>query len=147
SFRVDKLAAYLSPDGAERYFARLSNSEVSRDRARAIADTLLEEVLGVYQPPVAYRNYAEYLAAAFAIPDNRVRANSVYKSLLQQMGKLWGTLLGIKGYSKGESFVARNVGLRSVWHDGQWEVRTIFMDHDSLVIPGPQEKDFCARNA
>ena len=144
SFRVDKLAAYLAPDGAARYFARLLNSEVSRDRVRALADTLLEEVLGVYQPPVTYRNYADYLAAAFAIPENRVRANSVYQSLLQQIGKLWGTLMGVKGQSRGESFVARNVGLRSVWEDGQWRVRMLSMDHDSLVIPGPHEKDFCA---
>jgi len=147
SFRVDKLTAYLAPDGAARYFARLLNSEVSRDRVRALADTLLEEVLGVYQPPVTYRNYADYLATAFAIPDNRVRANSVYRSLLRQIGKLWGTLMGIKGYSRGESFVGRNLGLRSVWEDGQWRVRILSMDHDSLVIPGPQEKDFCAGNA
>src|SRR5262245_10618157 len=144
SFRVDKLAAYLSPDGAARYFARFSNSGVSRSRARVIADTLLEEVLGVYQPPATYRNYGEYLAAAFAIPANRVRANSVYQSLLQQISKLWGTLMGIKGYSKGESFVARNVGLRRVWEDGQWKVRIISIDHDSLVIPGPHDKDFWA---
>jgi hypothetical protein len=147
SFRVDKLAAYLAPDGAARHFGRFSNSEVSRDRARALADTLLEEVLGVYQPPVTYRNYGEYLTAAFAVPDNRLKANSVYQSLLQQIGKLWGTLMGIKGYSKGESFVARNLGLRSVWEDGQWRVRIISMDHDSLVIPELQEKDFCAGNA
>jgi hypothetical protein len=147
SFRVDRIAAYLSPDGSARYFAPLSNSAVSSARGRSFADALLEEVLGVYRPPVTYRNYGDYLAAAFAISHNRGRADSVYKSILQQIGKLWGTLMGAKGYSKGESFVARNVGLRSVWHDGQWQVRTIFMDHDSLVIPGFQEKDFCACHA
>ncbi len=147
SFRIDKVAAYLSPDGAARYFAHLSNSGTSRDQSRAFADALLDEVLGVYRPPPTYRNYGDYLATAFAKPDNRVRANSVYKSILQQIGKFWGTLMGIKGYSKGESFVARNVGLRSVWRDGQWQVTVVFMDHDTLVIPGLQEKDFSAGHA
>jgi len=146
SFRVDKMAAYLSPDGAAR-LARLSNSTISRDRARSFADTLLEEALGVYRPAVSYSNYAEYLADVFAIAENRSRADSVYKSILEQIGRLWGTLMGVKGYSKGESFVARNVGIRSVWHEGQWQVRTIFMDHDSLVIPDSQEKDFWPCNA
>ena len=146
SFRVDKLAAYLSADGAARY-ARLSNSVVSSEHARLFADTLLSEVLGVYRPAFSYRNYGDYLAEAFALPQNRSRANAVYKSILQQIGKLWGTLMGVKGYSKGESFVARNVGLRSVWQEGRWQVRIIFMDHDSLVIPGYQENDFWPRNA
>jgi hypothetical protein len=146
SLRVDKMAAYLSTEGAARY-AALSNSAVSREEARTFADTLLEEALGVYQSPGNYRNYGDYLASAFAIPENRMRANSVYKSILQQIGRMWGTLMGIKGYSKGESFVARNVGLRSVWDNGQWQVRIIFMDHDSLVIPGFKENDFWPVNA
>jgi hypothetical protein len=146
SFRVDKMAVYLAGDGAARY-AALANSPLSRDQARAIADTLLEEVLGVYRAPGTYENYRDYLASAFALPENRARANSTYKSILQQIGKMWGTLMGIKGYSKGESFVARNVGLRCVWEDGEWNVRTIFMDHDSMVIPGFQENDFWPVNA
>jgi len=146
SFRVDKMAAYLSSDGAARY-AALTNLPLSREQARNLADTLLEEVLGIYRPPAAYGNYRDYLATAFALPENRARANSTYKSILQQIGKMWGTLMGIKGYSKGESFVARNVGLRSVWEDGEWTVRTIFMDHDSMVIPGFQENDFWPVNA
>ena len=147
SFRVDRVAGYLAPDGAARYLSQLSNSAISRDQARAFADTLLDEVLGTWQPPAVYRNYGEYLADVFALPDNRLRADSVYKSILKQIGKLWGTLMGIRGYSKGESFTARNVGLRTVWRDGQWQVRLIFMDHDSLVIPGAGEKEFCARAA
>jgi hypothetical protein len=38
------------------------------------------------------------------------------------------------------------VGLKSYWQDGQWQVRIIFMDHDSLVIPGPEDRDFHARD-
>jgi len=147
SFRVDRVAGYLAPDGAARYLPRLANSANSRDRARAFADTLLDDVLGIWQAPATYRNYADYLTEAFALPHNRLQANAVYKSILKQIGQLWGTLMGINGYSKGESFVARNIGLRTVWRDGQWRVRLIFMDHDSLVIPGPGEKDFCARAA
>jgi hypothetical protein len=30
------------------------------------------------------------------------------------MGKHWETLLGLGGYTEGESFVARNVGLKAV---------------------------------
>lgn len=55
--------------------------------------------------------------------------------------------MGIKGYARGESFVARNVGLRSVWDGGQWRVKIIFMDHDSVVIPGFKERDFYAPEA
>src|SRR5215471_1847229 len=147
SFRVDRVAAYLAPDGAARFLKRFFNSAISFDHARALANTLLDEVLGIWQTPATYQNYGEYLAEVFAIPANRRRANSVYKSILAQVGKLWGTLMGTQGYSKGESFVARNVGLRTVWRHGQWQVRIIFMDHDSLVIPGSGEKDFCARAA
>ncbi len=148
SFRLDRLAEYLSSDGAQRYFERGLNAAYSTDAMRRLADAILEEVLGVYQPPdVRCRSYKQYLAAAFAVPENRAKADSVYRSLLAEIGKLWGTLMGVKGYSRGESFVARNVGLRSVWDEGQWRVKIIFMDHDSVVIPGFKERDFYAPNA
>lgn len=56
------------------------------------------------------------------------RAGKTYLSLMQQIGTFWGTVLGLCGYSQGESFVVRNVGLRNVGG----RVRVIFMDHDAL---------------
>jgi len=148
SFRLDRLAACLSDDGARRYFEGGLNAACSTQAMRRLADALLEEVLGVYQAPdVRCRSYKQYLAAAFAVPENRAQADSVYRTLLEEAGRLWGTLMGVKGYSRGESFVARNVGLRSVWDGGQWRVKIIFMDHDSVVIPGFNERDFYAPEA
>ncbi|MDQ2921519.1 MAG: hypothetical protein M3R52_07915 [Acidobacteriota bacterium] len=148
SFRLDRLAAYLSSDGARRYFERGLNVACSTHAARRLADAILEEVLGVYHAPdLRCQSHKQYVAAAFAVPQNRAQADSVYESILEEIGKMWGTLIGVKGYSRGESFVARNVGLRSVWDGGQWRVKIIFMDHDSVVIPGFKERDFCAPEA
>jgi hypothetical protein len=142
SFRLNKLAAYLSSDGPEQYFKEELGVAYSNYDARRLADAVLEEVLGSYQPPdVRYRSYRQYLAAAFCVAENRARADSIYLSLVQQIAGFWGTLLAIKGYSRGESFVARNVGLKSFWDEGQWKVRIIFMDHDALVIPGPRTEE------
>ena len=148
SFRLDKLATYLSQDGPRRYFEDGLATEYSRHDARRLADTLLEEILGVYRPPdVRYRTHAQYVAAAFAVATNRARADRCYLSLVQQIAKFWGTLLAVRGHSSGESFVARNVGLKSVWDAGQWDVKIIFMDHDALAIPGPRARDFDAHGA
>jgi hypothetical protein len=148
SFRVDKLAAYLSGDGARLYFEQGLNCEYSIEAAQRFADALLEEVLGVYHPPrVKTRSYRQYLAAAFAVLENRAQADANYQAILEEIGKTWGTLMGVKGYTRGESFVARNVGLRTVWDRGQWRVKIIFMDHDTVVIPGPGETDFHAPDA
>jgi hypothetical protein len=43
--------------------------------------------------------------------------------------------MAIRGYANGESFVARNVGLKSVWEKGDWQVHPVFMDHDDLQLP------------
>src|SRR5206468_3114606 len=43
-------------------------------------------------------------------------------------------LLAVRGFSRGESFVERNVGLRSTWRDGRWSVGITFMDHDDLCF-------------
>src|SRR4029077_6060979 len=51
-------------------------------------------------------------------------------------------LAGVKGYSVGESFVARNVGLRGVWRGGRREVEIVFMDHDNLHVSGRTADDF-----
>jgi hypothetical protein len=55
---------------------------------------------------------------------------------------MWGTLLAMRGYSFGESFVARNVGLRTIWSQGKWCVRLIFQDHDNLVLPSNDQAEF-----
>ena len=67
---------------------------------------------------------------------NRARADRHYLSAMRQLGDCWGTLLGMRGFSDGESFVQRNVGLKSVWSDGDWRVRVIVQDHDDLTVAG-----------
>lgn len=132
ALRLDKLHRYLSPGGPDAYFSALG---VAHDDAgdRRFADQLLDEILGVYEPPrVAWRSYGHYVESALRVPENRLRADAIYVSLLEQIGRFWGTLLAVRGHSRGESFVERNVGLRSVWSDGAWQVRIVFMDHDSL---------------
>ncbi len=136
SYRLQMLSRYLSPDGARHYFGEEIESHVPTREARFFADTLLDEVLGVYKPPNApYDTHESYLAAALALPFNRARANLVHASLTRQLGTFWATTLALRAHSYGESFVARNVGLRTVWERGHWTVRIIFMDHDNLVIP------------
>jgi hypothetical protein len=148
SFRLDKLATYLSSNGPQLYFEDCLATAPSTHDEQRFADALLEEILGVYHPPdVKYRSYAQYLAAAFSGAANRARADRSYLSLVQQIAMFWGTLLAVRGYSRGESYVARNVGLKSVWDAGQWHVRIIFMDHDALALPGPGDQGFDARSA
>jgi hypothetical protein len=130
SFRLDRVARYLSPSGADRYFRK---REHDPDEARGFVDEILDEVLGEYEPPrTPWRSHEQYVAAAFDVPANRARASRNYVAAMEQIGRFWGTLLAIRGHSEGESFVGRNAGLRSVWCDGQWQIRVVFMDHDSL---------------
>lgn len=148
SFRLDKLAAYLSTDGPRIYFEEGLRLAYSKHDARRLADAILEEVLGSYRPPkTRYQSYEQYLKAAFGVTENRARADHIYLSLMKQIARFWGTLLSVRGYSRGESFVARNVGLKSFWDAGQWKVKIIFMDHDALAIPGAHDKNFLAQNA
>ncbi|HEV7744712.1 MAG TPA: hypothetical protein VGO56_06930 [Pyrinomonadaceae bacterium] len=143
SFRLDKIAAYLSSDGPRLYFQNGLDIANSKNETRRFADEVIEEVLGVYEPPnVVYRSHEQYLSSAFSVPTNRARADQIYLSLLDEIGKTWGTLMALRGYTRGESFVARNVGLKSVWVVGEWKVKIIFMDHDSVVIPNPTDQDF-----
>jgi hypothetical protein len=135
SFRLDRIALYLSGQGAKSYFRQGLGREAEPREARRLADEVLEEVLGVYTPPEApYRSHGRYVAAALAQPANRARADRVYLDLMRQIGTFWGTLYAAGGCSWGESFVARNVGLKSCWEKGRWRVRILFMDHDSLRI-------------
>ena len=145
SFRLDRLATYLSHDGAEGYFKEGLKIEYTPRDAQRLADELLEEVLCVYNPPrVPFRSYRQYVGAAFRVAENRARADQNYLSVLRQVGTFWGTLFAIRGHSMGESFVARNVGLRSVWERGRWHLRVIFMDHDNLQTNECTPRDFQA---
>jgi hypothetical protein len=134
SFRLDRLALYLSEQGPAAYFSELGE-EPGPELLRQLADDLLEEILGSHLCPAGeWAGYAQYLAAAFALPANRARADRVYLELMRQAGALWGTLCGLRGYSWGESFVGRNVGLKSRWEGGRWRVGIVFLDHDGMQV-------------
>lgn len=137
SFRLDRVALYLSAEGPQAYFGGGLGVPYGKAEAKRLADEVLDEVLGVYTPPaVPYRDHGGYVDAALAEPANRARADQVFLALAAETGRVWGTLLGIRGYSRGESFVARNAGLRSCWRGGDWTVEILFMDHDDLQSAG-----------
>jgi hypothetical protein len=143
SFRLDLLSRYLSVDGVKHYFADGLKQKPTRADARRFADAVLEEMLGTYRPPrVVYRSHSGYLDAAFSVASNRARADRVHASLVRQLGTFWGTVLAVRGFSVGESFVARNVGIKSVWYRGRWQVRIVFMDHDNLQLPKEGDHGF-----
>ena len=146
AFRLDKLETYLSKNGPEKYFKTGLGVRYSADEAKQFADTVLEEVLGIYRPPeVRYRSYEQYVGAA--LDANRARADKVYLSIVEQTAKFWGTLLGLRVHTRGESFVARNVGLRSCWENGEWKVKIVFMDHDAVTLHGNEDHFFWADSA
>jgi hypothetical protein len=135
SFRLDRIERYLGAKGAERYFKEGLRIDYDAEDARRFADEILDEVLCEYEPPhVTWRSHAQYVAAAFRVPANRARANRNFVSVLEQLGRFWGTLMGVRGHAQGESFVARNAGLRTVWADGRWQLRLVLMDHDSMAF-------------
>ncbi len=143
SFRLIRLVEYLSADGPEKYFNEGLKTDYTDADAMRLADELMEEILGVYTPPdVKYRSYEQYLKEAFDLKENRQRADHNFISVARQIGRFWGTMLAARGYSWGESFVTRNVGLRSMWENGEWRVKIIFMDHDTLQFPDKGEKNF-----
>jgi hypothetical protein len=134
SFRLQMLERYLSPDGADFYFRTGQHREYSSSDARRFAEDLLEEILGVVEPASCKESFGEYLDTAFAMPANRARADAAYQSLVRELATYWGTLLAVGGFSYGESFVDRNVGLRSRWTSRGWRAGICFMDHDSLIV-------------
>ena len=135
ALRLDRIHRYLSPIGANAYFQDGLGIAHDADDDRRFADELLDEILGVYEPPGGpWHSYERHVDDAFRVPKNRARADNVYLSLFEQIGRFWGTLMAIRGFTRGESFVERNVGLRSVWLDGQWQVQIVFMDHDSMTF-------------
>jgi hypothetical protein len=56
-------------------------------------------------------------------------------------------MLAVGSHSTGESFVPRNVGLKAVWQNGMGKVRIIFMDHDCLESPKPEQLQYHAEAA
>ena len=142
SFRLDRIGGYLSPEGADYYFARTNPAATAAER-QTFADEVLEEVLGVLTPVDApFESHAQYLDAVFADVDNRARADRHYLAGMQQVGAFWGALVGMRAYTYGESFVARNVGLRSVWARGEWTPTLIFLDHDATYLSGIRSRQF-----
>ena len=143
SFRLDRLESYLSPQGPDIYFSQSLKIPFTRSQAKRFADELLDEILGAYAlKDVSYENHGQYIDAVLSQPDNRARADRNYLSLMRQIGKFWGTLMGIRSYSYGESFVARNVGLKSVFKGGEWKVEIVFMDHDAMYLTGVRSNHF-----
>jgi len=141
SFRLDRLATYLSDHGPEKYFKDGLGVPYTKSDARWFADELMREILPDYTPPPAQNyGYKEYLVEALRI--NRACADNTYLSAVKQLGVCWGTLLGAGGYSWGESFVDRNVGLKGYWDSGQRQVQLILMDHDNLFLNGYETGNF-----
>jgi hypothetical protein len=140
ALRLDVAAAWLGSGGAHSYFVAVYGRAPTLLEACLFADTVLMEILDSYRPPAPTTCYAAYVAAAFA--ENRAAADRAFLAALTTLGRLWGTLLGLRGYTEGESFVPRNVGLRVVWADGQWTVRIIFMDHELTNVIGKSMRHF-----
>jgi hypothetical protein len=140
SFRLDRTADLFSSRGPELYFGEGLGRTFTWQDARRLADELLQEVLGIYEPPECKSaRYRDYIDAALALPTNRAVADRTCLDCLAEIGRYWGTLVALGGYTEGESFVSRNVGLKSRWENGQWRTRICFMDHDCLTglgIPG-----------
>jgi hypothetical protein len=135
SFRLELLSSYLSEVGPDLYFRRGLGVEPSPEEVRRFQRTLLDEALGGLAPvevePVGGESFVD---ALLALPEHRSRADATFLDLTEQIGRFWGTALGLKFHSHGESFVARNVGLRSVWEGGRWRVKFVSMDHDVLAV-------------
>jgi hypothetical protein len=140
SFRLDLLANYLAAEGAAKYFEALGVSHADDDDRR-FADAILGEAIDDYEPPrVAYQSYAQYVDAA--LEANRRAADETYVSVFAQIARFWGTAMAARVYSSGESFAARNTGLRRIWDGERWRVTWFSMDHDSLQMIGRKYRHF-----
>jgi hypothetical protein len=140
SFRLDRTVAYLSPRGPEIYFEEGLGRAFNASDWRRFGGAVLEEVLGVFEPPPTDAGpFGEWVDAALEMPGNRNRADQAYLGCAADIGRYWGTLLAVGGFTDGESFVPRNVGIKSRFLGGQWVARICFMDHDGmrgLTAPG-----------
>jgi hypothetical protein len=140
SYRLDLLARYLSPDGAAGYFEALAVPFSDND-ARRFADAILGEAIDDFEPPeVPYRSHGQYVECALA--SNRRVADETYASVFAQIGHFWGTVIAARVNTSGESFAARNTGLRRIWNGARWRVTWISMDHDSLQMIGRKHRHF-----
>jgi len=142
ALRLDKIRDWLRGERLEEYFDLAQGRGPTLDEACRFAAAILREILCPYRPPAPAPSYSAYVAAAFADAENRAAADRSFRVAVASMGKLWGTLLGLGAYTEGESFVARNVGLRAVWADGAWSTRIVFMDHESTHMIAPRRRDF-----
>jgi hypothetical protein len=88
-----------------------------------------------------WTDFTSYVECALDLPVNRSAADAAYLDAIAETGRYWGTLLGTGGFSEGESFVTRNVGIKSRWHAGSWRPRICFMDHDNLIVPSADIPD------
>jgi hypothetical protein len=147
ALRLDNVSAWLHSGGPERYFKQAYGRAPDPGEAFRFADTILMEILGNYRPPAATASYGDYVARAFAEGENRSAADIAFRAAAASMGRLWGTLLGFRGYTEGESFVPRNVGLKAVWSDGAWRPQIVFMDHELTNIVGNRLRHFHPRTA
>ena len=147
ALRLDKVSAWLCSGGPESYFKAAHRRPPTPGEAYRFADTILMEILGTYRPPAFTGSYGGYVAAAFADSENRSAADRAFRAAVASMGRLWGTLLGLRGYTEGECFVPRNVGLRAVWADGAWRIQIVFMDHELTNIIGKRLRRFHPRTA
>ncbi|WP_263352891.1 hypothetical protein [Acidicapsa acidisoli] len=137
SYRLDRILLYLSDTGPEAYFRIGLGRDPNEIEEQWLAVTVLEEILGTVRlPEEPYVGYAQYVRDLFAIAENRKRANENFLSVMQQVGECWGTLIAVRGFTDGESFVLRNAGLRSVWRNGSWQIQYTTMDHDDLTVAG-----------
>src|SRR5262245_26589851 len=147
ALRLDTVSAWLHGGGPGRYFKQAYGRAPHLGESFRFADMILTELLGTYRPPAAAASYGDYVAAAFAEAENLVAADSALRSPIASMGRLWGTLLGLRGYTEGESFVPRNVGLKAIWSDGVWRPQIVFMDHELTNIIGKRLRYFHPRTA
>ena len=144
SFRLDLVAKYLSADGPDEYFRRGLQIEYQDLDAKRLADDVLDEVLGVYYPPEREVPRSRpvcrsRIGRSPGIEPEPMPFTSACSSRLERCG---GRCWRLRGYSFGESFVARNVGVRTIWSQGQWCVRLIFQDHDNLVLPDENQAEY-----
>jgi hypothetical protein len=147
ALRLDNADRWLRREGVESYLTTVYGRSPSKPEACRFADTILMEILGTYRPPARTKSYARYVAAAFADSENRAAADRAFIAAVKSLGRLWGTLLGLRGYTEGESFVPRNVGLKAVWVGGEWRPQIIFMDHELTSIIGKRWRQFHPRTA
>ena len=139
SFRIDRVALYLSRRGPHAYFTRGLDRPYRRADEYALADELFEEVLPGFEPVARRGSYQTYVSRT--LRHNQALADRYYLAALEQLGTMWGTVAGARAGSEGESFVPRNIGLRAELIDGAWRVRIRFMDHDALNFNGKHDDD------